>query len=221
MLIYAHRGASKDFPEHTKAAYHGAVAQGADGFECDVRLTKDGVAVLWHDADEVATTTYDNLVRIKPDVMTLDEFLEMAISNKKAVAIETKHPVPTGNAIEDVVIETLKKHNAASKIDISIMSFSLLAVAYVKRKSDYRVVQLVGDEHFFIKPLIATPHVFSPSINSIRKHPEFVERIHKKGKKVYVWTVDNPDDQRLCQSLGVDVMITNTPGQARATLGYS
>ena len=51
MLIYAHRGASSDFAEGSKAAYQGAIAQGADGFECDLRLTKDGVAILWHDAD--------------------------------------------------------------------------------------------------------------------------------------------------------------------------
>ena len=51
MKIYAHRGASHDFPEMTMAAYEAAVKQGADGFECDLRLTKDGVAVLWHDAD--------------------------------------------------------------------------------------------------------------------------------------------------------------------------
>ena len=50
MQIYAHRGASDDFPELTLAAYQGAVEQGADGFECDVRLTKDEVAVLWHNA---------------------------------------------------------------------------------------------------------------------------------------------------------------------------
>jgi len=221
MLIYAHRGASRDFPEHTTAAYLGAVAQGADGFECDVRLSKDGVAVLWHDADDIATSTYSDLAQRYPEIMTLDEFLEIALAHKKAVAIETKHPVPSGNAIEDVVIQTIKKHNATAKIDISIMSFSLLAVSYLKRKSEHRIVQLVGDEHFYIKPLIATPHVFSPSINSIRKHPDFVERIHKKGKKVYVWTVDDPEDQKLCASLGVDVMITNTPGPARATLGYS
>ena len=40
MLIYAHRGASGEFPEGTEAAYLGAVEQGADGFECDVRLQK-------------------------------------------------------------------------------------------------------------------------------------------------------------------------------------
>ena len=38
MLIYAHRGASIDFTEGSKAAYLGALAQGADGFECDARL---------------------------------------------------------------------------------------------------------------------------------------------------------------------------------------
>lgn len=221
MLIYAHRGASRDFPEHTTASYLGAVAQGADGFECDVRLSKDGVAVLWHDADDIATSTYSDLAQRYPDIMTLDEFLEIALAHKKAVAIETKHPVPSGNAIEDVVIQTIKKHNAAAKIDISIMSFSLLAVSYVKRRSECKTVQLMTDEQSLFFPYIATPHVFAPSIKVMRKNPDYVERFHRKGKKVYVWTVDDPEDQKLCASLGVDVMITNTPGQARATLGYS
>ena len=42
MEIIAHRGASGDHPEHTLAAYEEAVAQGADGVECDIRLTADG-----------------------------------------------------------------------------------------------------------------------------------------------------------------------------------
>lgn len=221
MLIYAHRGASRDFPEHTRQAYIGAVNYKADGFECDVRLSKDGIPVLWHDADDIATSSYKDLVRNHPEIMTLDEFLDIAITNKKAVAIETKHPVPTGNAVEDVVFETLRKHNAAEKIHVSIMSFSLAAVQYVKRKSDYEVVQLIDDKYIRIKPLIATPDVFSPSIRSIRKYPELVEKFHKKGKRVFVWTVDFDADMKLCEKLGVDVMITNTPAQARKTLGYS
>ncbi len=51
MLIYAHRGASIDFIEGSKAAYLGALAQGADGFECDVRLTKDKQIICYHDSD--------------------------------------------------------------------------------------------------------------------------------------------------------------------------
>ena len=41
-LIYAHRGASFDHPEMSREAYMAAVEQGADGFETDLRLTKDG-----------------------------------------------------------------------------------------------------------------------------------------------------------------------------------
>lgn len=48
-LVIAHRGASFDAPEHTLAAYRRAVEVGADGLECDVRMTRDGVLVCVHD----------------------------------------------------------------------------------------------------------------------------------------------------------------------------
>jgi glycerophosphoryl diester phosphodiesterase len=48
-LVIAHRGASAALPEHTLAAYQLALAQGADGLECDVRLTRDGHLVCLHD----------------------------------------------------------------------------------------------------------------------------------------------------------------------------
>jgi glycerophosphoryl diester phosphodiesterase len=45
----AHRGASADRPEHTLAAYEAAIADGADGLEADVRLTRDRQLVCVHD----------------------------------------------------------------------------------------------------------------------------------------------------------------------------
>jgi glycerophosphoryl diester phosphodiesterase len=48
-LVIAHRGASISAPEHTLAAYRTALEQGADGVECDVRLTADGHLVCVHD----------------------------------------------------------------------------------------------------------------------------------------------------------------------------
>jgi glycerophosphoryl diester phosphodiesterase len=47
--VIAHRGASGTFAEHTLAAYQLALEQGADGLECDVRLTADGHLVCVHD----------------------------------------------------------------------------------------------------------------------------------------------------------------------------
>jgi glycerophosphoryl diester phosphodiesterase len=47
--VVAHRGASEIEAEHTLAAYRRAIDDGADGLECDVRLTRDGVLVCVHD----------------------------------------------------------------------------------------------------------------------------------------------------------------------------
>jgi len=49
-LIIGHRGASALAPENTLAAFRRAIEDGADGIEFDVRLAKDGVAVVIHDA---------------------------------------------------------------------------------------------------------------------------------------------------------------------------
>jgi len=48
-LVFAHRGASHALPEHTLPAYLRAIQEGADGLECDVRLTNDGHLVCLHD----------------------------------------------------------------------------------------------------------------------------------------------------------------------------
>ncbi|HEY4744830.1 MAG TPA: glycerophosphodiester phosphodiesterase family protein, partial [Desulfuromonadaceae bacterium] len=48
-LIIGHRGASRDAPENTLAAFRLAWAQGADGIEADFRLTRDGRIVCIHD----------------------------------------------------------------------------------------------------------------------------------------------------------------------------
>jgi glycerophosphoryl diester phosphodiesterase len=50
MKIYAHRGSSGNNPEMTRSAYEVAIKEGADGFECDVRLSRDGEIVCIHDA---------------------------------------------------------------------------------------------------------------------------------------------------------------------------
>lgn len=48
-IVIAHRGSSENIAEHTLAAYQRAIEDGADGLECDARLTADGVLVCVHD----------------------------------------------------------------------------------------------------------------------------------------------------------------------------
>ncbi|WP_328341879.1 glycerophosphodiester phosphodiesterase [Micromonospora sp. NBC_00421] len=73
-LVFAHRGASADLPEHTLAAYLRALDEGADGLECDVRLTRDGHLVCVHDRRLNRTSNGHGLVsaRTLAELETLD-----------------------------------------------------------------------------------------------------------------------------------------------------
>ncbi|MEU3456656.1 glycerophosphodiester phosphodiesterase family protein [Micromonospora sp. NPDC006766] len=73
-LVFAHRGSSYDLPEHTLAAYLRALDEGADGLECDVRLTRDGHLVCVHDRRLDRTSNGHGLVsaRTLAELQTLD-----------------------------------------------------------------------------------------------------------------------------------------------------
>ncbi len=60
--VVAHRGASHENAEHTLGAYVAALDAGADGLECDVRLTADGHLVCVHDRDLRRTASRRGLV---------------------------------------------------------------------------------------------------------------------------------------------------------------
>jgi len=58
-LLIAHRGASFDAPENTLSAFRIAWEQRAEGVECDVHLSKDGVLVCHHDANTLRQAGVD------------------------------------------------------------------------------------------------------------------------------------------------------------------
>lgn len=71
MKVVAHRGASAENAEHTLGAYLAALETGADGLECDVRLTADGHLVCVHDRDLKRTA-------LNPGVVSTMELKELA-----------------------------------------------------------------------------------------------------------------------------------------------
>ena len=231
MKIYAHRGASHDFPEMTMVAYENAVKQGADGFECDLRLTKDGVAVLWHDADlkrrannaaVVHESTYAQLVAIYPQIVTLDQFIDFGITEKKSLLLETKHPVPSRTEIENHVVQKLHKEAKRIEkagIDVTVMSFSWFAVERVKQlDKSIALTYLIREVTPRLSVRYTSAHSIGPGIAQLRKKPALAQQIKSAGKKLNVWTVDEPSDIILCRHLGVDNLITNRPAFAREVL---
>ena len=227
MRIYAHRGASGEFAEGSQAAYLAAIEQGSDGFECDVRLTKDKQIICYHDKDakrlsnldlKIADTNYDQLKKaISP--LKLEQLLDLAIKSKKDLVIESKHPVPTGGEIERAVHKLLKnksKEIEQSGIQIFLISFSFLATLRNK-KSSYKSGYLVSKK---ILAKFNPTDLIAVNIEIIRSDHSFVLNQMRKGKQVIVWTVNDEDDLKLCQDLGVKAVITDYPARVREILGY-
>jgi glycerophosphoryl diester phosphodiesterase len=206
------------------AAYKAAIDDGADGFECDVRITKDNQLLLWHDADmqrvagsaaRIADSTLSDIKYYYPEAMTLEELLILARDNKKELAIETKHPVPTGSAVERKVVELLAQEKPVA--DIHIMSFSWLALEKVRMISPKQsTVALLHDRFSFAMRRFTSAGSIGPGITALRKRAHLLE----DPRNLFVWTVDDADDMRFCANNGVDVLITNNPSNARSVLGY-
>jgi glycerophosphoryl diester phosphodiesterase len=139
-LVFAHRGGADALPEHTLGAYLRALEEGADGLECDVRLTRDGHLVCVHDRKLDRTSNGRGLVSAKtlaeldvldfgswhpghadetdPDLsrlLTLDRLLEAVRDYHRPVKllIETKHPSRYGADVERRLVETLRRHGLA------------------------------------------------------------------------------------------------------------
>ena len=231
MLIIAHRGASGELPEGSKAAYEAAIDQKADGLECDLRLTKDNQIICYHDSNtarlskinlEIAKTNYAQLANeINP--YRFDQLLKLAIDNKKDLVLEFKHPVPSGGRVERAVHKLLKLNEAqirASGIKITAISFSFLATLRNKLAQNdlYQVGLLINNKlHARLNPT----SIFAVNINLLKQNPKLGSKIKKNGGKLYIWTVNDQDDLIFCEKIGADAVITDYPTQARKVLGYS
>lgn len=134
-LVYAHRGSSFRFAEHTRAAYLQAIADGADGVECDIHLSRDLELVCLHDATldrtsngtgNVSDYRLDRLrqldfsswkgVAIPPEYGgKTDQFLTLAdlidilrgAGRPIGLAVECKHPSRFGHKLEEQLLEFL------------------------------------------------------------------------------------------------------------------
>ncbi|MEY2851085.1 MAG: hypothetical protein RJA96_956 [Actinomycetota bacterium] len=211
-------------PELTMTAYKAAIDDGADGFECDVRITKDNQLLLWHDPDmkrvagsttRIADSTLSEIKDYYPEAMTLEELLILARDNKKELAIETKHPVPTGSMVERKVLQLLAEEKPVA--DIHIMSFSWLALEKVRMISPKQsTVALLHDTYSFAMRRFTSAANIGPGISALRKRAHLLE----DPRNLFVWTVDDAEDMRFCANNGVDVLITNNPSYARSVLGY-
>lgn len=134
-LVYAHRGSSRAYAENTRAAYLQALADGADGIECDIHLSSDGFVVCHHDptvdrtSDSTGRVGEKTLEELKgldfaswknpsipeefgalnEQLVTLRELVQLMQNAGREIglAVEIKHPSPFGRKLEEAMLAEL------------------------------------------------------------------------------------------------------------------
>lgn len=149
MKIIGHRGARALSAENTIAGIEKGIAHGVDAVEIDVRVTKDGVAVLHHDpfltdpdGSEViiAQTTYAELLRHKPDLTALDYAIR-AVQHRCKIMIEIKPGEPTKQVVS-IIQDRLDRGWRLREFSIASYDFGALK----QMKQELPGIELVVNE---------------------------------------------------------------------------
>jgi glycerophosphoryl diester phosphodiesterase len=221
-LVFAHRGGAALAPENTLDAFDNGLALGADGIELDVRLSRDRVVVVHHDATLDRTTTLrgplaarntDELVAAR--VPTLRTVLLRYPAARVIIEIKERSV-----AIAHAVIEEIR---AAGAIDRAcIGSFSRTPLREVRRIEPAIATSAAREEVRWALyrswcrwPVMETAYAGYqiPEIAGSTRvvSPRFIADAHRAGLGVQVWTVNRESDAEKLVRWGADALITDRP----------
>lgn len=132
MRIIGHRGAKGLAPENTAESFQKALAYKVDEIEFDVRVTKDGVPVVIHDAKVeingttkiVRDQTFKELRAFYPCLLTLDELL-LQLKNTSQLLIEIKPNEPL-KPVLDAVANAVTNGQKESLLSFASFDFKTL-----------------------------------------------------------------------------------------------
>lgn len=221
--IIAHRGAPRERPENTIAAFALALEQGADGIELDVHATRDGVVVVHHDAElrgdrersRIAELTLSELRRRElcatPDegVPTLAEVLAL-VGERARVYVEVK-----AVGIEEHVVAAIR----AGRSDCAVHAFDHRVARRVRTLAPEIPVGILLAS--YLLDLHGAIHLTGAT--AVWQHWELVDAALVRdaaaaGARVVAWTVNEPADARRLARLGVSALCTDVPATTRSAL---
>jgi glycerophosphoryl diester phosphodiesterase len=223
--VIAHRGASRDAPENTLAAFALAVAQGADMIETDLRLTADGAIALCHDPDvqgaQIAELCLSALRERAPDVPTLAEVLD-AFGARVGFNLELKCGHDSDHrGIEERVLEEVRRRGLLGATVFS--SFHESALCRLRAGDPRARIGLLLRRRWMFRSVqramrLGAEAVHAPldAVSAAR-----VRRWRAAGLRVRVYTVDDPRDQQRLIGWGVNGLFTNAPRELRERLDRS
>ena len=232
-MVYAHRGDRSRAPDNTIEAYMLAVEAGADGIELDVRQTRDGVLILYHDDRDPAVGAFSSLDfrvlrEMAPQVPTLREAMQ-AIPRHVFVNVEIKNlPGDAGfdheRSIVDKILDELRIYDDPTRILLS--SFDPLSMQHARSVGrEFLRGQLVRAPVELDVGLALAKDLSADAIN-----PQYallrddaaalMARIREMGLHTVVWDVHTPEEVASLATAGADAIITDDPAMAREVLDH-
>lgn len=218
---YAHRGASEYMPENTLLSFYTGISMGANGIETDVRRTKDGVLVLFHDdtlmrvtgeEGSIADYTFEELQKFtvkhegfEDKIVTFEEFLQKFSWRDLTFAIELKE-----EGTEEEVAELIRRHNVVEKTVVTSFHFE-----YIQKIKEYAPELQVGwlfntptEERINTALELGFTEVCPKAVHITS---ELVEHLHDLGLRVRAWGVTGSHYMRNVYNAGADGMTVNFP----------
>ncbi|MCC9604359.1 hypothetical protein LOC68_00530 [Blastopirellula sp. JC732] len=236
-LVIGHRGACAFAPENTLPSFQLAIDQKADLVELDYYLSSDKVAFCIHDKTYDRTTDANKLWNEKKTeiaaknwsdvaaldagswfdakfagvkVPTLDQAIE-TIQNGSVTLIEHKQ----GDA--DSLVKLLKERDWTEKL--VVQSFNWDFVARCRELEPTLAIAALGSDKLTaerIAPIVDKVDVIAWNYKFVDKAAAAM--VHKHGKKLFVYTVNDPKQAKELVDLGVDGIITDRPAEIGAAI---
>lgn len=242
-VVVAHRGASATHPENTLGSFEEALRIGVAFIEFDVRLSRDGAAVVHHDPDLLRTTGVAGAVRDRTaaEIARLDagapglpqripllaETLDL-ISGRAGVVIEIKNlpGEPDFTPDRQPVVDAVARDLARTAFDgpVLLVSFNPASAAAARAAVPDAATGLLLAGHDDPTPGLAAARaagheIVLPGTWALLPAGEsFVRRAHEVGMRVGTWVVDDAPTVTELVGWGVDAIASNDPAMARSAV---
>ncbi|MBI3805264.1 MAG: glycerophosphodiester phosphodiesterase [Nitrospirae bacterium] len=231
ILIWAHRGASGHAPENTLASFEKAMAMGADGIECDLRESREGELVVFHDptikrltrqAGRVVDLSLSELKQLDIGTWFAPDFAGQTVVTAKELIAKIPPPfllnLEIKAAAPQKIVDLVRGTGMADRVVVSSFDHTLL-----KKLRTLHPTLPIGyliDREPLKKILQEARRLEAVSLHlpSKRMSPELIEQAHQAGFKVYVYTVNDPDQMRYFIEIGIDGLFTNYPDRLAGLL---
>jgi len=231
-MVVAHRGASAHAPENTQAAFRLAAEQGAHAIELDAKLSADGQVVVFHDRTVERTTGSRGAIQdltlaqlktldagsffdaqyAREPIPTLEEVFD-TVGQRLLINVElTNYAAPFDNLVPRVAELVRAFHLEERILFSSFHPFNLYRAAQLLPEVPRAILAGPGRSGWWARSRMmraVSPEAVNPYFSDASAF--YLQRQREHGRKVYVWTVNDPIEMARLLRDGADGLITDDP----------